>query len=334
MRRLVLLLPLVLSCAPPPPTPHYAEEDRGADRDGDGIADLDDNCPEEPEDGLPPKANDGCPADDPDQDGVPRLADKCPEAKEDHLPPDPNDGCPSNDSDGDGVADAVDKCPGAREDNLPPAPNDGCPAADRDKDGVADVLDQCPTQPETYNGYLDADGCPDTLPAEQTVVLDPKGLVLDVPNMKLDFELGSSALTPKGQSTAIEIAKTIAKHPEWDRLEVEGHASSKGDDASNVTLTLERARTVGRAFAQQGIDARRIVAVGYGEYCPKVDKGDDIDDPVNRRVEVKIVRISGHWQEVPRGCWRAIGKGIDPTKVAAGLPPAPPKAYETHGGGV
>jgi len=323
------------ACTPPAPRPMYVDESRGPDRDGDGIADLDDRCADEPEDGFPPLANDGCPAEDPDNDGIGRLADKCPESKEDGLPPNPGDGCPSNDSDGDGVADAVDRCAGAREDNLPPNPSDGCPAPDRDKDGIVDALDKCPEQPETFNAWEDTDGCPDTLPTSSTVVVDQKEMTVHLPSGTMfEFPVGSIELTAAGKAAAAETAKLLNAHPEWDRIEIEGHASSKGDDKANVGLTLERARAVGRALVANKVDPRRLVPIGYGEYCPKIDRGNDIDEPANRRVELKIVRVSGKWQDVARGCWRAQQAGIDPGKAQPGVPQVAPTAVETHGGGV
>lgn len=335
MRRLLLALVFFAGCHPTAPRPVYYEESRGADADGDGIADVDDRCVNEAEDGYPPLANDGCPAEDADNDGIARALDRCPNAKEDGQPPDPGDGCPSADSDGDGVADGLDKCPGAREDNLPPLPSDGCPSADRDKDGIADALDKCPDQPETVNGWEDSDGCPDTPPTQTNVVVDQKEMTVHLPTgFAFEFPLGSTVLTPAGQSAAKEAAKLVNQHPEWDRIEVEGHASSKGDDKTNVTLTLERARAVGRALIANGVKQERLAPIGYGEYCPKIDKGDEVDEPQNRRVELKIVRISGHWQDAPRGCWRAKQAGIDPGAVKAGVPPQPSVPVEVHGGGV
>lgn len=336
VRRLACCLLFLTACVPPPPRPTYYEEARGPDTDGDGIADVDDRCPGDPEDGFPPLANDGCPADDPDNDGVGRLADRCPQAKEDHLPPDPNDGCPaSGDSDGDGVADSLDRCPGAREDNLPPAPSDGCPAPDRDKDGIADALDRCPDQAETINGWEDSDGCPDSAPHGELVIVDQKEMTVHLPpGWKFEFPVGSTVLTPAGKAAAAEAAKLLNAHPEWDRLEIEGHASAKGNDKANVALTLERARAVGRELVANKTDPKRLVPIGYGEYCPKVETPDEVDEPANRYVELKIVRVSGKWQEGPRGCWRAKQAGIDPAVAQAGVPPPAPNAVETYGGGV
>jgi hypothetical protein len=113
------------------------------DRDGDGVADSDDACPDEPGAGV-----DGCPApasDDRDGDGIPDAEDACPD-----VPGIPMDGCPLiGDRDGDGVPDAEDACP-----DVPGSPETaGCP--DRDGDGVPDAEDTCPDEPGPF-----ADGCP------------------------------------------------------------------------------------------------------------------------------------------------------------------------------
>lgn len=118
---------------PPPP--------KVTDRDGDGITDTEDLCPDVP--GI--AALNGCP--DKDGDGITDASDDCPDvagiAK--------FNGCP--DTDGDGVADSKDKCPN----EAGPADNEGCPVKDRDGDGVSDEADACPDQPGTAANK----GCPE-----------------------------------------------------------------------------------------------------------------------------------------------------------------------------
>jgi outer membrane protein OmpA-like peptidoglycan-associated protein len=83
------------------------------DRDGDGVIDEKDECP----DSAGPIALIGCP--DRDGDGVPNYKDKCPD-----VPGSPKyNGCPIPDTDGDGVNDEEDKCPLVK--GL--ASNHGCP---------------------------------------------------------------------------------------------------------------------------------------------------------------------------------------------------------------
>lgn len=141
------------------------------DRDGDGVADAADKCPNTPGS----KQAFGCP--DADLDGTIDAKDKCPDVKG----PRTSMGCP--DTDQDGIADDADKCPNlpgiesfegcpdTDSDGIPDqddaCPNDagpallkGCPGLDRDLDGVADKVDACPDMAgiALYQGCPDSDG--------------------------------------------------------------------------------------------------------------------------------------------------------------------------------
>ena len=81
------------TCPKPKPQPLRSKEpapDPLADRDGDGIPDVRDQCPDEPEDVDGFQDDDGCPELDNDQDGVLDASDKCPN----EPGPASNDGCP------------------------------------------------------------------------------------------------------------------------------------------------------------------------------------------------------------------------------------------------
>lgn len=112
------------------------------DADNDGIADQDDECPHRA--GIAALA--GCPLKDADNDSVPDVDDLCPKVPgkvKFH-------GCP--DTDNDGVEDKLDSCI-----NIIGLPQfHGCP--DSDGDGVEDKLDICPQ----VAGLQQFQGCPDT----------------------------------------------------------------------------------------------------------------------------------------------------------------------------
>jgi len=141
----------------------------GKDRDGDGISDSDDRCP----DVAGPSATNGCP--DRDGDGIADSSDVCPDDKG----PRATHGCP--DRDRDGMIDKADRCPdkpGSREyrgcpdkdrdkvpdidDRCPDEPGlvklKGCPLKDSDRDGIPDSKDRCPRK----RGLAKFKGCPDT----------------------------------------------------------------------------------------------------------------------------------------------------------------------------
>jgi hypothetical protein len=132
-----------------------------ADADGDGIPDVRDQCPFEPEDRDGFEDADGCPDPDNDGDGIPDAVDKCPDEPEDRDNWQDEDGCPDPDNDGDGIPDVLDKCPYEPEDKDGFSDEDGCPDPDNDNDGIPDDLDKCPDEPEDRDGFEDADGCPD-----------------------------------------------------------------------------------------------------------------------------------------------------------------------------
>jgi OmpA-OmpF porin, OOP family len=112
------------------------------DRDGDGILDKNDKCPEIPGTG----STDGCP--DADHDGIADREDECPHRKGVRA----LSGCPVKDADEDGMPDVDDLCP-----TVPGLPQFfGCP--DTDGDGIEDKLDSC----ATVAGLAAFQGCPDT----------------------------------------------------------------------------------------------------------------------------------------------------------------------------
>lgn len=106
----------------PPRRPKPASDPR-ADRDADGVIDLKDKCPDEPEDKDGFEDEDGCPDPDNDLDGIPDAKDRCPNQAEDLDGFEDEDGCPDLDNDQDGVPDAADKCPN----QAGPPSHDGCP---------------------------------------------------------------------------------------------------------------------------------------------------------------------------------------------------------------
>ena len=92
---------------------------------------------------------------DRDGDGIKDNVDKCPDQPEDKDGFQDEDGCPDLDNDGDGLNDAIDKCPNDPEDKDGFEDEDGCPDPDNDKDGFLDKDDKCPNEPGVA-----PDGCP------------------------------------------------------------------------------------------------------------------------------------------------------------------------------
>ncbi|MCB0640846.1 MAG: thrombospondin type 3 repeat-containing protein, partial [Phaeodactylibacter sp.] len=160
-------------------------EESAKDTDGDGISDLQDECPTEA--GLPSLL--GCP--DRDGDGVADKIDECP----DTPGPAAALGCPDTDSDG--IADNLDQCP----DEAGTADNNGCPSLDKDGDGIADDMDDCPD----LAGPLKTSGCPDS---------DGDGLADNVDECPNEAGPLESAGCPKKDSDGDGILDEMDKCPD------------------------------------------------------------------------------------------------------------------------
>jgi outer membrane protein OmpA-like peptidoglycan-associated protein len=256
------------------------------DNDRDGIPDKDDKCPNEPENYNGFEDKDGCPDTvimDRDGDGIPDDKDKCPDDPEDKDGFEDEDGCPDPDNDKDGILDVDDLCPNDPEDKDGFEDEDGCPDPDNDKDRILDKDDKCPNEPETYNGFEDEDGCPDK---GRVVVHKGRIEILD----KIYFETDKAIIKPVSYPILDAIAATLKGNPQILLVEIQGHADERGSDDHNLKLTDDRAHSVQAYIVNKGVDASRLKAKGYGETRP-VDKAHNEEAwSKNRRVEFVILK--------------------------------------------
>ncbi len=129
------------------------------DRDCDGYLDEVDLCPDVPAGELADPRRRGCPADR-DGDGIPDAADLCPDQAAGKQADPRRPGCPPLDQDGDGISDAEDLCPHEPAGPHPDPRSPGCPLSDRDGDGIPDDLDACPDSAAGVKPNPALAGCP------------------------------------------------------------------------------------------------------------------------------------------------------------------------------
>ena len=240
--------------------PPKVEED--PDRDGDGILDKDDLCPDTP--GL--KEYKGCP--DTDKDGLFDAIDDCPKT----FGPKENNGCPYPDTDGDGLLDNNDDCPSI----AGPIENKGCPYKDTDDDGLLDKDDECPKTA----GPIENKGCPVIEKEEQEI--------LNTAFSNLEFETNLDVIKISSKPALVELSNTLKKKPDW-KLKLSGHTDNVGDNDANMILSKKRAESVKRFLASQGIDKSRLQTEFFGESEPISDNATASGRQKNRRVEFKII---------------------------------------------
>ena len=258
------------------------------DNDKDGILDVDDKCPNEPETKNGYKDEDGCPDSvigDRDGDGIPDNVDKCPDDPEDKDGFEDADGCPDPDNDKDGILDVDDLCPNDPEDKDGFEDQDGCPDPDNDKDRILDKDDKCPNEPETYNGFEDEDGCPDK---GKVIIRKGKLEILE----KIYFETDKDVIKSISFPILDAVAATMKGNPQILEIEIQGHADERGDDDHNMDLTERRAASVKKYLTDRGVEDNRLQSHGYGETKPVCNQHNENCWSKNRRVEFVILRRS------------------------------------------
>ncbi len=231
------------------------------DRDGDGVVDADDKCP----DVAGTAALQGCP--DKDGDGIGDAEDKCPDvsglAK--------YQGCPIPDTDSDGVNDEDDKCPTVK--GL--ARYQGCAIPDTDGDGVNDEDDKCLDR----KGPASNQGCPEI----DKAVVDK----INYAAKNVFFATGSFKLLPKSFKALNEVSELL-KSDETLMIDVDGHTDSQGNEEKNQTLSENRAKAVKDYLVSKGIAEDRLKSAGYGSSKPVGDNKTAAGRANNRRTELAV----------------------------------------------
>ncbi len=240
---------------PPPPPPVVL------DRDGDGVNDADDKCPDTP--GLASLM--GCP--DKDGDGIADADDKCPDVAGTAK----YQGCPIPDTDGDGVNDEEDKCPTVKG----VARYQGCPIPDTDGDGVNDEEDKCPTR----KGPASNQGCPEI--AKEVIEK------VSIAAKNVFYATGKYELLSKSFPSLNQVAD-LMKADATLMLDIDGHTDDVGSDESNHTLSHNRAKSVKDYLVKKGIDESRLKTTGYGEEKPVADNTTAAGRAKNRRTEMTV----------------------------------------------
>ncbi len=310
----------------PPPPPRRIVQIEKSDRDGDGVPDLEDKCPDVPGkpefqgcpdtdgDGIPdneddcpnqpgPKQTRGCPvAKDTDGDGIPDDIDRCPLDPEDKDGFQDEDGCPDPDNDGDGIVDKLDACPN----NPGPIENRGCPVLDRDGDGVPDSEDKCPDTPglKQFQGCPDTDGdgipdridkCsdqfgapPDGCPKKYTLVEVKKDRI-DI-KQQVHFATAKYRVLPDSFPLLDQVVQVLSDYPKM-RVSIQGHTDNVGGETMNMRLSQARADAVRDYFVNKGVVPDRLESVGYGPTKPIASNKTERGRSANRRTEFRIISM-------------------------------------------
>jgi len=207
---------------------------------------------------------------DKDEDGMLDKLDGCPE----EFGPEENNGCPWGDKDEDGILDNEDACP----EEMGPIENKGCPWKDTDGDGILDKDDNCIEE----TGTVANNGCPEEEVTEEVQKS------LNAFARTILFDSGTAMIKLKSNSILMEIVKILKAYPSAG-FTIEGHTDSTGGEELNRQLSEARANAIKDFLVKNGIDANRLLTVGYGESKPIFSNITNYGRSRNRRVEINLI---------------------------------------------
>ncbi len=135
---------------------------------------------------------------------------------------------------------------------------------------------------------------------------------LDIPHEEVNFASGKWEVTTeeatKLDASLKQVQDAVSKVGQYVPLKlfIAGHTDTQGANASNRTLSLNRAKAIGAYFRKKGVRVP-IYFEGFGEEALLVSTKDETDEPKNRRAEyilaiddptTKSVPFAPRWQKL------------------------------------
>lgn len=107
-------------------------------------------------------------------------------------------------------------------------------------------------------------------------------------NRIIEFESGSTVLTPVGQKILDEMAIAINKVGNKS-IKIIGHTDSQGNATTNLGLSLQRANAVKTYLIGKGVNAALLSTEGLGSTQPVADNATEDGRRKNRRIEFSVL---------------------------------------------
>ncbi len=102
------------------------------------------------------------------------------------------------------------------------------------------------------------------------------------------FETGSYTISQPFRYTLDNVAANLVQYPN-SLIDVYGYTDTVGSSDFNQRLSEQRAQAVANYLIGRGVNSSRVRWMGFGETRLAVQTGDNVNEPLNRRVEIKII---------------------------------------------
>lgn len=108
-------------------------------------------------------------------------------------------------------------------------------------------------------------------------------------SVQVAFQPNSAEIDMRSTGLLSELSDVMSRHPELERVQVQGHTDNRGNSAQNLALSQQRAESVVAWLVAAGIDAARLEAKGFGDERPLVPNLTPDNRARNRRVQFVIL---------------------------------------------
>jgi outer membrane protein OmpA-like peptidoglycan-associated protein len=154
---------------------------------------------------------------------------------------------------------------------------------------------------------------------------------IDMPG-DIEFQKASSkiVMNDKTKKVLSQLAVIMKDNPEITRLSIEGNTDNEGETKGfdNLKLSQQRAQAVIDWLEKQGVDAKRLSAVGNGSKNPLSANDTPEHMALNRRVEFHVREFNGQGTSADEKPGAAPSTGslaaATPTPAVPPGPPPPP----------
>jgi OmpA-OmpF porin, OOP family len=176
-------------------------------------------------------------------------------------------------------------------------------------DNAVFMLKDIPTGYEIISasspGYADGSVAADVGQGEEnpevTIYLSPGNTIVKFENkdisvgetIKLNnimFDQGKAELKTESKAELDKVAVFLRENTNAE-IELSGHTSSEGEANYNRSLSYKRVKACKDYILMQGIDAGRIIAVGFGPDRPVAPNNTEANRALNRRVEMRLLKL-------------------------------------------
>ena len=86
----------------------------------------------------------------------------------------------------------------------------------------------------------------------------------------------------------LAIIAPVLRRYDHTQIFINGYTDTTGSPDQNMIVSRKRAYTIGGQLVKDGVPLSRLQATGYGETMLKIKTGDHVNEPRNRRIEIRI----------------------------------------------